>query len=303
MNAALNESTRFDALRRDEPMARHSSWRVGGCADMYFKPANLDELRQFLASLPSGTPVTWVGLGSNILVRDGGVRGAVIASAGLDEPLERLDDGRVRAAAGVTCARLARQCVRFKLGPAVFFAGIPGTVGGALAMNAGAFGGETWDNVEAVETVDRSGRLRRRKRAEFDVSYREVRGVGDEWFTSATFLFAAEPDADMSDIKALLAQRNDTQPLGQASCGSVFRNPPESSAGRLIERAGLKGYRIGGAAVSEKHANFIVNDASASAEDIERLIEFVQSEVERKAGVALVPEVRILGDRVRGEPQ
>lgn len=294
----MNDMAGFASLRRDEPMARHSSWRVGGSADLYFTPANVDELKAFLASLPADTPVTWLGLGSNVLVRDGGIRGVVIAMAALDAPLERLDDLRVRAAAGVSCARLARQCVRWQLGPAAFFAGIPGTVGGALAMNAGAFGGETWDNVETVETIDRGGELRRRERAEFEIGYRTVKGIDGACFLAATFRFRADADVEMSDIRQLLAKRGETQPLGQASCGSVFRNPEGSFAGRLIERAGLKGCRIGGAAVSRKHANFIVNDKSATAEDIERLIEHVRTEVEQQTGISLEPEVRILGERL-----
>ena len=201
----------------------------------------------------------WLGLGSNLLVRDGGIRGAVIATGGLPRELERLDERRVRASAGLACMLLAKRCVRWQLGPAAFFAGIPGTVGGALAMNAGAFGGETWTNVESVTTIDRRGELHERPRAEFEIDYRSVRGPANEWFLGATFRFEHDASSSMDAIKELLARRNAAQPLGVPSCGSVFRNPPGDFAGRLIEQAGLKGRRFGGAMVSDKHANFILN--------------------------------------------
>jgi UDP-N-acetylmuramate dehydrogenase len=207
----------------------------------------------------------------------------------------------VRAGAGLPCALLARQCVRWQLGPAAFFAGIPGTVGGALAMNAGAFGGETWTHVESVATIDRHGAVRERARAEFAVSYRSVRRVHggapapEEWFLAATFALAPD-ETTAAGLKDMLARRNATQPLGVPSCGSVFRNPPGNFAGRLIEQVGLKGERIGGAAVSDKHANFILNSGDATAADIEALIERVRSTVERQTGVRLEPEVRIVGE-------
>ena len=279
----------------NEPMRRHTSWRVGGAADRFYEPASVEELREILTALPSGTPLTWLGLGSNLLVRDGGIRGAVIATGQLPRELERLDGDRVRAGAGLPCALLARQCVRWQLGPAAFFAGIPGTVGGALAMNAGAFGGETWAHVESVTTIDRAGKVHERARDEFTVGYRSVQGSPDEWFLSATFALARDLTT-ASGLKAMLARRNATQPLGIPSCGSVFRNPPGDHAGRLIESAGLKGTRIGGAVVSDKHANFIVNDGDATAEDVEQLIERVRAAVEKASGVRLELEVRVVGE-------
>jgi UDP-N-acetylmuramate dehydrogenase len=282
-----------------EAMRRHTSWRVGGPADLFYEPASVEELRRVLAELPSGTPLLWLGLGSNLLVRDGGFRGAVIATGNLPRELERRDANRVRAGAGLPCALLARQCVRWQLGPAAFFAGIPGTVGGALAMNAGAFGGETWTHVESVATIDRTGAVRERPRAEFVVGYRSVRGADGEWFLAATF--ALQPDATTAaGLKQMLARRSATQPLGVPSCGSVFRNPPGDHAGRLIEQAGLKGARIGGAVVSDKHANFIVNEGRATAADIEGLIGYVRARVEQTFGVRLEPEVRIVGEH--GDP-
>ncbi len=295
MNAVPNERPASDVLR-NEPLRKHTSWRVGGPADLFYTPTSTAELQRILAELPATTAVHWLGLGSNLLVRDGGIRGAVIATTSLPRELERLDEQRVRASAGLACMLLAKRCVRWQLGPAAFFAGIPGTVGGALAMNAGAFGGETWSNVEAVTTIDRRGELHERARADFDIEYRTVRGPANEWFLGATFRFEHDASSSMDAIKQLLARRNAAQPLGSPSCGSVFRNPPGDFAGRLIEQAGLKGLRVGGATVSDKHANFILNSANATAADIEALIVEVRAGVARTSGVELELEVRVIGE-------
>lgn len=283
-------------LRENESLARHTSWRVGGPADIYFEPADLADLQHFLAQWPSANAVHWIGLGSNLLVRDGGVRGAVIATSGVLDELERVDETRVRAGAGVSCAKLARQAVKWGLDGGDFFAGIPGTVGGALAMNAGAFGGETWPHVVNVTTVDRMGALHVRDRKEFTIGYRSVQGPEGEWFTGALFEFRATGARDREGIKELLKRRGDTQPIGLPSCGSVFRNPPGDHAARLVEAAGLKGHRIGNAEVSTKHANFIINLGDARAADVEALIDYVQATVQEKFGVRLQPEVRIMGE-------
>lgn len=283
-----------------EPMARHTSWRVGGPADVYFKPRSRDELVQFLRGLDPQLPVHWVGLGSNLLVRDGGVRGVVVVTAGCLEHLRHLGDGLVEAEAGVPCTVLARHCARWQVGPAEFFAGIPGTVGGALAMNAGAFGGETWSRVAEVEVVDRHGTVRRRQPEEYRIGYREVRGPAQEWFLAARFAFDPAQPTRMEGLRAMIHTRQSRQPLGMPSCGSVFRNPPGDFAGRLIEAAGLKGARIGGAQVSGKHANFIVNTGQATAADIEALIAHVQASVAQHSGVQLVPEVHVIGEPAGG---
>jgi len=286
-----------ERLLHDEPMSAHTSWRIGGPADSFFKPGSIEELAAFLSGLDSDTEIHWVGLGSNLLIRDAGVRGVVICTLDLPTRIERLDDRRVRVGAGVPCTVLARQCVRWQLGPAAFFAGIPGTLGGALAMNAGAFGGETWDCVEAVETIDRTGTRRDRGPGDYRVAYRTVSGPSGEWFLGATLALQADHEADMIDISTLMRERGSTQPLGQRSCGSVFRNPPGKFAAQLIEAAGLKGKRVGDAVVSDKHANFIINIGAASAADVECLISEVRDSVESHAGVALELEVRILGER------
>jgi len=296
--SALAISAEFEGrVLRNEPMARHTSWRVGGPADAWFTPRDVAELSAFLRKLPAGVPVTWVGLGSNLLVRDGGIRGVVISVHGVLNALERIGPDRVRAEAGVACARLGRQCAKWKLGPADFFAGIPGTVGGALAMNAGAWGGETWPRVVEVETIDRAGERHRRAASEYRYGYRSVTPpVPGEWFLSGTFRFEARPDASTDSIKKLLEERHAKQPIGTSSCGSVFTNPPGGHAADLIERAGLKGHHVGGAAVSDKHANFIINEGRATAADLEALVRHVQATVERVHGVRLVPEVRIVGE-------
>lgn len=284
-------------VRRNEPMSRHTSWHVGGPAEVFFNPRDRAELAAFLRSLPDEVPIQWVGLGSNLLVRDGGLKGVVISTHGTLDRFDRISQTHVYGEAGVACARIAKQCVKWGLGPAEFFAGIPGTLGGALAMNAGAFGGETWRHVVEVETIDRRGQKHARTAGEFKVSYRQVvLPVPDEWFVAAKLTFERSAAVNDAEVRQLLERRKASQPIGEWSCGSVFTNPPKDHAARLIDTAGLKGYRIGGASVSQKHANFIINHGEASAADLERLIQHVQETVERLHGVRLHPEVRIVGE-------
>ena len=281
---------------RDVPMSKHTSWHVGGPADLFFVPRDIMDLSSFLRQLPPEMPVLWIGLGSNLLVRDGGIRGAVISTHGALGDLERASATRIRAGAGVPCARIARQCVKWGMGTAEFFAGIPGTLGGALAMNAGAFGGETWRHVVEVESLDRRGVRHVRAPAEYRVAYRHVEGPAEEWFIGARLEFERTPGVNEDAIRELLDKRKQTQPIGEWSCGSVFTNPPGDHAARLIDTAGLKGFRIGGASVSEKHANFIINHGTASAADIEALIGYVQHTVAEKHQIELSTEVRIVGE-------
>ncbi len=286
-------------LRYSEPMSKHTSWRVGGPAECFFRPADVDDLAAFLGELDAGTPVFWFGLGSNLLVRDGGLSGVVVCASRVSRDLDDLGGHRVRVGASVPCTQLARQCIRWGYGPSEFFAGIPGSVGGALAMNAGAHGGETWERVVAVKTIDRSGKIHERTPSDYRIAYRSVSGPPDEWFVEATLAFDPTVTPSMANQKSMLDRRKDTQPLGLPSCGSVFRNPPGNFAAKLIESAGLKGHRVGGAEVSTKHANFIINTGGASATDIERLISFVQATVRDVHGVELVHEVRIVGEEKR----
>lgn len=283
--------------RRREPMGRHCSWRAGGVADRWFEPADRDDLVRFMRVLPAHEPLLWLGLGSNLLVRDGGLRGTVIATGRGFGEIEWRDGQTLHVGCGVPCAKVAKAAARAGYAGGEFLAGIPGTVGGALAMNAGAFGGEIWPLVVAVDTIDRVGTVRHRVAAEYAASYRRLEGPVHEWFIAGELRFDADADAGAaSRIRALLARRSETQPLGLPSCGSTFKNPPHDHAGRLIEAAGMKGARCGGAHVSTKHANFIINDGTASAADIEHLMEAVRARVLATAGIRLEHEVRIVGE-------
>jgi UDP-N-acetylmuramate dehydrogenase len=292
-------------MRRDEPMSRHVTWRAGGPARRFYVPADLDDLSALLRQLPPEEPVLFVGLGSNLLVREGGWPGTVVLTHSPGKR-PRLEDGLVYAEAGVACPKVARFAARHSLGGAEFFAGIPGTMGGALAMNAGCYGGETWDLVERVLTIDRRGERRVRRRDEFETGYRhcelkaDAQASGeDEWFAAAHLtLPEGVAEESLQIIKSLLERRIKAQPLELPNAGSVFRNPTEGRpAARLIQFSGLKKLERGGARVSEKHANFIVNPKGAgSAADIEWLIRHIQEVVQEKTGVELVPEVKIVGE-------
>ena len=297
MMTARQHTTWQGELRHDEPMTKHTSWRVGGTADNYYRPIDLEDLSLFLAELADGEKLTWVGLGSNLLVRDGGIRGTVISTSGMLNNISLQQENTLYVEAGVSCAKVARFAAKQNLTGAEFLAGIPGTMGGALAMNAGAFGGETWDKVTQVTTISRDGKCTLRDPDEYQVSYRSVIGPTDEWFV-ATILKLEQGDVKVGQakIKKLLSQRGATQPTGQPSCGSVFRNPPNDHAARLIEQAGLKGLCIGGACVSEKHANFIINTGTATAADIERLIQKVAETVKQQHGIELHREAHIIGE-------
>jgi UDP-N-acetylmuramate dehydrogenase len=301
MNMAepLNFTKLRGELKRDESMSRHVSWRAGGQADRFYVPADLADLSEFLRQQKEKTEILFIGLGSNLLVRDGGFRGTVVAlHAARLHPEMR--DGLVYAQAGVAAPKVARFAAMHRLAGAEFLAGIPGTVGGALAMNAGCYGGETWQIVDSVGMIDRSGNFTERTRADFEVGYRHclLKAPQEEWFVAAHFrLSPGDGEASRTRIKELLARRIATQPLQLPNAGSVFRNPPGEHAARLIEACGLKGLQRGGARVSEKHANFIVNpQGAASAADIEWLILEIKKIVFEKNGVELIPEVRIVGE-------
>jgi UDP-N-acetylmuramate dehydrogenase len=283
-------------LRYNEPLSHHTTWRVGGPARRFYKPADSADLVLFLQNLPVEEPLLWLGLGSNLLVRDGGFDGTVIATQGALNGLDLQEDELLRVESGVACARVARFTARNGLCGAEFLAGIPGTMGGALAMNAGAFGAETWDRVAEVETVDRRGNVRIRKPADFEVGYRHVQRPQGEWFLAALLkLQPGDGDAALQEIQLLLEKRALTQPVGLPSCGSMFRNPAGDYAARLIEAAGLKDFHIGSACVSKKHANFIINTGAATAAEIEELINTVRDRVAEASGIHLQTEVHIVG--------
>lgn len=322
----------------NESMANHVSWRAGGVAERIYIPADLEDLRLLLQSIPENEAIHLVGLGSNLLVRDGGLRGVVVLLHGVlknlrlesrthgipPAPAGMGESGLIYAEAGVASPKLARFAANHDLVGAEFLAGIPGTVGGALAMNAGCYGSETWNHVAQVLTLDREGQLTERTPAEYMLAYRHVSlresphpesiptptlptgGEGanarpkpiNEWFIAGWFRFTrGDGAASREHIKALLKKRIASQPLGQPNAGSVFRNPPGDFAARLIETCGLKGFRVGNAQVSEKHANFIINLGGATASNIEAVIEKVEETVEAKTNIRLQREVRIIGER------
>lgn len=287
-------------LLLNESLARYNSWRVGGKADRVYIPAGLQDLQAFLQGLDGNEPVSFIGLGSNLLVRDGGVRGTVIVMHNALNTLEMQGD-LIYADAGVTSAKVAKFSAKQSKRGAEFLAGIPGTVGGALAMNAGCHGGETWDVVNKVLTIDTLGKLHERSRDAFVATYRHVEmPAKNEWFIGAWFELAngSAAEAELT-IKNLLAKRLATQPLNLPNAGSTFRNPEGDYAARLIEACGLKGHQIGGAQVSEKHANFIVTSSGATAEDIDRTITLMRDTVKEKFGIELQQEVRVIGEKLR----
>lgn len=296
-------------MRVDEPMSRHISWRTGGNAQRYYMPADLGDFADCVREF-SQEPIYVIGLGSNLLVRDGGIQGTVIVLHAQLNDLQLIEhnqsDGLIYAGAGVACAKVARFAARHDLAGVEFLAGIPGTIGGALAMNAGCYGSETWEFIERVQVVNQEGRIFMRTPAEYAIGYRSVKlhqSPNDnnlEWFAGGYIRLAQGQQAESRQrIQQLLAQRIASQPLNQPNAGSVFRNPPGDHAARLIEASGLKGCCMGGAMVSPQHANFIVNLGHATAADIEALILMVRNRVRKATGIELIQEVRIIGDARR----
>ena len=284
-------------LLKNESLAKYTSWRVGGIADQMYLPKNRRDLITFLTALPQQEAIFWLGFGSNLLIRDGGIRGTVINTKRRIKDMYLLDLNKIYIEAGVPCASAARFCSDAGLTGAEFLAGIPGTMGGALAMNAGAFGHETWNIVDSVEMLNANGQVTQRRPEQFKVNYRSVKGKNDEWFLATVLqLKKGKPEQSLKEIKALLEKRAMTQPLNKPTCGSVFMNPPGDYAARLIEASALKGYIIGGACVSQKHANFIENTGKATAADIEKLISYVQQQVLQKQGIDLKTEVHKVGE-------
>ena len=278
-------------------LARYTSWRVGGVADMLYQAHDLNDLSYFLSQTTLTHSPQFIGLGSNLLVRDGGVRGLVIMTHNALNTLSSEAD-EIYAEAGVTCAKVAKFCAKLGRGEAEFLSGIPGTIGGALAMNAGCYGSETWQWVRRVVMLAQDGTLHTREATDFKVGYRQViMPYPNEWFAGAYFSFpTGDTHVAYGKLKALLAKRLATQPLNFPTAGSTFSNPVGDYAARLIEACGLKGYTIGGAMVSAKHANFIINLGHASAENIEELIAYIHDTVLMRYGVSLNKEIRIIGE-------
>lgn len=289
-------------LRTQEPMSRHTSWKTGGNADYYYIASDINDLAKFISKLPTSTPITWIGFGSNLLVRDGGVSGVVVSVVGLLNELKKINETEIFIGAGVSCVKVAHFSAKHGLEGIEFLAGIPGTIGGALAMNAGAYGGEIWSYIKEVETINRKGKREIFEKDKFDINYRSVSISENEWFIACKMKLEISTRTVVSDrIKKMLSERADGQPLGKLSCGSVFRNPTNQHAAKLIELCGLKGKKVGGAVISDKHSNFIINTGNATSLDIEKLIEFIQACVYEKYDIKLIPEVRIIGESNKGE--
>mgnify|MGYP002001032210 FL=1 len=280
----------------NESMAKHTSWGIGGCADLFYSPKSREDLVSFLSSVDPNLPITWIGKGTNILVRDAGIRGVVISTKSFLKEIEKTSKYLYKVEAGVACVELALFCQKNGIGPAAFFSGIPGSIGGALTMNAGSFGMETWDLVIEVEVINEKGDISFLEKESFDIAYRTVTFPFRLWFLSCSMSLSSDEQTTKDNLIELRNQRIKTQPLSEDTCGSVFKNPPGNFAGALIEGSGLKGFKIGSASISEKHANFIVNEGGATARDIENLIKHTRQAVREKFDIDLQPEVRIIGE-------
>ena len=290
------------SLQQNHPLASYTAWKIGGPAEYFYQPHDLKDLTLFLKN-NSATPILFLGAATNVLIRDGGIKNIVVYLRGSLNELERIDQLTLRAEAGVSCSRLLQQALHFSMTEAAFLAGIPGTVGGALRMNAGAHGDSIWNHVTAVETINKNGIIRLRNAQEFVHGYREVSGLdSQEWFIAGHFNFASgDLHKTEQHIRDLLLKRKASQPLDLPSCGSVFRNPPNDHAARLIESCNLKGARIGDAMISERHANFIVNLGNATSDNVEELMEKIITTVEKVHATKLIPEVKIIGDKHQTE--
>lgn len=283
-------------LIENASLAEYSSWQVGGPAQRLYKPADSRDLINFIKTLAATEPLIFLGLGSNTLVRDAGIKGTVVITQGALNQLKCLDSVTLYAEAGVASPAFARFAARKSLTGAEFLAGIPGTIGGALVMNAGCSGSETWNIVKSVITLNRHGEEKTRFPGEYDIAYRHVSAFPDEYYLAAYFqLRPGVKEQSLAKIRSLLSHRAATQPTNEPNCGSVFRNPPGDYAARLIESCGLKGLKVGDASVSMKHANFIINEGNATAADIESLIEKITDIVFQVHHVQLIREVRIIG--------
>ena len=285
-----------DDYSYDESMKKHTSWGTGGCADLFYSPKSREDLVSFLSSVDPNLPITWIGKGTNILVRDAGIRGVVISTKSFLKEIEKTSEYLYKVEAGVACVELALFCQKNGIGPAAFFSGIPGSIGGALTMNAGSFGMETWDLVKEVEVINEKGDISFLEKESFDIAYRTVAFPFRLWFLSCSMFLSSDEQTTKDNLIELRNKRIRTQPLNEDTCGSVFKNPPGNFAGALIEGSGLKGFKIGSASISEQHANFIVNEGGATARDIENLIKHTRQVVKKNYDIDLQPEVRIIGE-------
>ncbi|MFQ5581232.1 MAG: UDP-N-acetylmuramate dehydrogenase [Mariprofundaceae bacterium] len=284
----------FGQLRQQEMMARHTTLGVGGPARWFFRPHSHEDLLAAIQTIPADISILPLGRGSNMLVSDDGVDGLVLDLSKLDAI--QIEDRYVTAGTGVRMGKLAQTVAQNGLAGLEFMATVPGNVGGGIAMNAGAFGQQISDTLVSIEIIERGSRSRQVDAEELHMAYRRTQLPAGALVVSATFeLKSDDPAVIRKRMRYMRQTRSTSQPLAQPNCGSVFKNPPQDHAARLIEAAGLKGKRIGGARISDMHANFIINDGNATSQDILELIRTAQMEVEAQFDVRLEPEVRIVG--------
>jgi len=285
-------------LLRDEPLAPFTWLRVGGPADVLFLPQDEDDLADFLKGLDPSVPVTPIGVGSNLLVRDGGVEGVVIRLGRAFSKVEARGEGRIFAGAGVLDAVLAREAAKAGIAGLEFYRGVPGALGGACIMNAGCYGRETKDVLVEAHAVTRAGQRRTLSNAQMDFVYRKSRAAADEGlvFTGALFEGQSdEPAAIEARMAEITARREPSQPIREKTGGSTFKNPPGDSAWRLVDAAGWRGKPFGAAKFSEQHANFLINTGDATAAELEGLGEAVRADVREKFEVNLDWEIKRIG--------
>ena len=282
-------------FRSNISLKEFNTWKVGGKAEYLYEPDNIEELKLFL-KLSKDTKITFLGNGSNVLIRDGGVSGCVICLKNSLNNYKFSKNNEYVFEAGLSCMKIAQITAKDNYGGLEFLCGIPGSLGGALAMNAGCYGGNIWEKVSKVDLINKNGELLEKNKDDFIIGYRNVELEDNNFFVNATFSLQKNKLKNSLDIiKDYLKDRRSKQPTGQPSCGSVFKNPENFYAANLIDSLDLKGYKIGGAYVSKKHANFIIAEKLASSNDIENLIEYVQKKVYEEKKIFLETEVEFIG--------
>jgi UDP-N-acetylenolpyruvoylglucosamine reductase len=284
-------------IRRDEPLAKHTTLRVGGPADVFVEPASEEDLAGIMKFCSArGVPFFMIGRGSNLLVRDGGFRGVIVCLAHANFSRIEIDGGRLRCGAGARLKNVAVEAKRNGLSGVEFLEGIPGSVGGALRMNAGAMGGQTFDVVESVRLMDFDGKVRELAPKEMAVEYRSCATLKNHIALGAVFKCKpATGDEIEARMKVFSEKRWESQPAAP-SAGCMFKNPDQIPAGKLVDELGLKGARVGGAMVSTEHGNFIVNDGTATARDVLKLIDLLKRRAKAGRGIELQTEVEIIGE-------
>ncbi|MEL0102523.1 MAG: UDP-N-acetylmuramate dehydrogenase [Gammaproteobacteria bacterium] len=283
------------SLKEDVSLKAYNTWKIGGNAEYFFEPKNLEDLKTFLKNT-TGYDITFLGNGSNVLIRDGGIKGFVVCLKNSLNNYYKVSDNEFIFEAGLSCMKIAQITSINNSTGLEFLCGIPGSLGGALRMNAGCYGGNIWENLKTVTLIDKSGNEIKKYKEDFNINYRNVELDDNLFFINASFSLKKNELNNSSEIiKDYLKDRRSKQPTSLPSCGSVFKNPENSHAANLIESVGLKEYKIGGAYVSKKHANFIISDKTTKSKDIEDLIGYIQTEVYKKKKVFLETEVKFIG--------